>query len=64
MLGVELGISQEGRFRCSRRRRVGLEVAALADWVTILIRTMEDTHAFLYNFLHTPAPVLGMESGS
>jgi len=22
-------------------------------------RTMEDTHAFLYNFLHTPAPVLG-----
>ncbi|KAK3302315.1 phosphatase 2C-like domain-containing protein [Chaetomium strumarium] len=27
-------------------------------------RTMEDTHAFLYNFLHTPAPVLGTESGS
>ncbi|KAK4241907.1 phosphatase 2C-like domain-containing protein [Achaetomium macrosporum] len=26
-------------------------------------RTMEDTHAFLYNFLHTPAPVLGTESG-
>ncbi|KAK3399137.1 phosphatase 2C-like domain-containing protein [Sordaria brevicollis] len=24
-------------------------------------RTMEDTHAFLYNFLHTPAPVLGAE---
>ncbi|KAK5664320.1 hypothetical protein OQA88_538 [Cercophora sp. LCS_1] len=22
-------------------------------------RTMEDTHAFLYNFLHTPAPALG-----
>jgi protein phosphatase PTC1 len=28
-------------------------------------RTMEDTHAFLYNFLHTPAPVpaLAVESG-
>lgn len=26
-------------------------------------RTMEDTHAFLYNFLHTPAPSLGA-SGS
>lgn len=25
-------------------------------------RTMEDTHAFLYNFLHTPAPVLKSES--
>ena len=25
-------------------------------------RTMEDTHAFLYNFLHTPAPVLGADS--
>jgi protein phosphatase PTC1 len=24
---------------------------------------MEDTHAFLYNFLHTPAPALGAESG-
>lgn len=24
-------------------------------------RTMEDTHAFLYNFLHTPAPVLGSD---
>ncbi|GAB1320326.1 mgpp2cl-1, protein phosphatase 2C-like protein 1 [Madurella fahalii] len=27
-------------------------------------RTMEDTHAFLYNFLHTPAPALGAEGGS
>jgi protein phosphatase PTC1 len=27
-------------------------------------RTMEDTHAFLYNFLHTPAPVLTAESTS
>lgn len=27
-------------------------------------RTMEDTHAFLYNFLHTPAPALLSESGS
>lgn len=27
-------------------------------------RTMEDTHAFLYNFLHTPAPALPSESGS
>lgn len=28
-------------------------------------RTMEDTHAFLYNFLHTPAPALASsESGS
>lgn len=26
-------------------------------------RTMEDTHAFLYNFLHTPAPALGTEGG-
>ncbi|KAL2262567.1 hypothetical protein VTK26DRAFT_943 [Humicola hyalothermophila] len=26
-------------------------------------RTMEDTHAFLYNFLHTPAPALAGESG-
>ena len=25
-------------------------------------RTMEDTHAFLYNFLHTPAPVIGADS--
>jgi len=25
-------------------------------------RTMEDTHAFLYNFLPTPAPALGMEA--
>jgi len=24
---------------------------------------MEDTHAFLYNFLHTPAPALGPEAG-
>ncbi|KAK3379715.1 phosphatase 2C-like domain-containing protein [Lasiosphaeria ovina] len=24
-------------------------------------RTMEDTHAFLYNFLHTPAPALGSD---
>jgi len=24
---------------------------------------MEDTHAFLYNFLHTPAPAVGKESG-
>ncbi|KAG9240558.1 protein phosphatase 2C [Calycina marina] len=27
-------------------------------------RTMEDTHAFLYNFLHTPAPALGLESAA
>ncbi|KAI2639812.1 PP2C-domain-containing protein [Hypomontagnella submonticulosa] len=27
-------------------------------------RTMEDTHAFLYNFLHTPAPLLVPDSGS
>lgn len=27
-------------------------------------RTMEDTHAFLYNFLHTPAPVLGSEGSA
>ncbi|KAK1751885.1 phosphatase 2C-like domain-containing protein [Echria macrotheca] len=27
-------------------------------------RTMEDTHAFLYNFLHTPAPALGSETQS
>ncbi|KAL7626659.1 mgpp2cl-1, protein phosphatase 2C-like protein 1 [Parahypoxylon ruwenzoriense] len=27
-------------------------------------RTMEDTHAFLYNFLHTPAPLLVSDSGS
>ena len=27
-------------------------------------RTMEDTHAFLYNFLHTPAPALGSESAT
>ncbi|KAF2759158.1 PP2C-domain-containing protein [Pseudovirgaria hyperparasitica] len=25
-------------------------------------RTMEDTHAYLYNFLSTPAPVLGLDS--
>lgn len=25
-------------------------------------RTMEDTHAFLYNFLHTPAPALGSDA--
>jgi protein phosphatase PTC1 len=27
-------------------------------------RTMEDTHAFLYNFLHTPAPALGTEQSA
>lgn len=27
-------------------------------------RTMEDTHAFLYNFLHTPAPLLISDTGS
>jgi len=27
-------------------------------------RTMEDTHAYLYNFLSTPAPVLGSDGGS
>jgi len=27
-------------------------------------RTMEDTHAFLYNFLHTPAPALGSEDAN
>lgn len=27
-------------------------------------RTMEDTHAFLYNFLHTPAPTLGADASS
>ncbi|KAI5924987.1 phosphatase 2C-like domain-containing protein [Camillea tinctor] len=27
-------------------------------------RTMEDTHAFLYNFLHTPAPLLVSDSGN
>jgi len=27
-------------------------------------RTMEDTHAFLYNFLHTPAPALGSDTPS
>jgi protein phosphatase PTC1 len=27
-------------------------------------RTMEDTHAFLYNFLHTPAPALTSETAS
>lgn len=27
-------------------------------------RTMEDTHAFLYNFLHTPAPLLGSSDGA
>lgn len=27
-------------------------------------RTMEDTHAFLYNFLHTPAPQLATDGGS
>lgn len=27
-------------------------------------RTMEDTHAFLYNFLHTPAPLLIPDSGN
>jgi protein phosphatase PTC1 len=27
-------------------------------------RTMEDTHAYLYNFLSTPAPALGSDAGS
>ncbi|KAL1882759.1 hypothetical protein VTK73DRAFT_884 [Phialemonium thermophilum] len=27
-------------------------------------RTMEDTHAFLYNFLHTPAPAMASEASS
>lgn len=27
-------------------------------------RTMEDTHAYLYNFLSTPAPTIGAETGS
>ncbi|OCK81350.1 protein phosphatase-like protein 2C [Lepidopterella palustris CBS 459.81] len=27
-------------------------------------RTMEDTHAYLYNFLSTPAPVYGTDAGS
>jgi protein phosphatase PTC1 len=27
-------------------------------------RTMEDTHAFLYNFLHTPAPALGNDASN
>lgn len=27
-------------------------------------RTMEDTHAYLYNFLSTPAPALGSDGGS
>ncbi|KAI0014792.1 PP2C-domain-containing protein [Xylariomycetidae sp. FL0641] len=27
-------------------------------------RTMEDTHAFLYNFLHTPAPLFVSDSGT
>jgi len=27
-------------------------------------RTMEDTHAFLYNFLNTPAPALGVDSSA
>ncbi|KAK0621414.1 phosphatase 2C-like domain-containing protein [Bombardia bombarda] len=27
-------------------------------------RTMEDTHAFLYNFLHTPAPALSADGAS
>lgn len=27
-------------------------------------RTMEDTHAYLYNFLSTPAPALGTDAGS
>ena len=27
-------------------------------------RTMEDTHAYLYNFLSTPAPVIGTDSNS
>lgn len=27
-------------------------------------RTMEDTHAYLYNFLSTPAPALGSDNGS
>jgi protein phosphatase PTC1 len=27
-------------------------------------RTMEDTHAFLYNFLHTPAPVLASDNAA
>jgi len=27
-------------------------------------RTMEDTHAFLYNFLHTPAPALGSDAAT
>ncbi|KXJ94835.1 phosphatase 2C-like domain-containing protein [Microdochium bolleyi] len=27
-------------------------------------RTMEDTHAFLYNFLHTPAPLFAADSSS
>lgn len=27
-------------------------------------RTMEDTHAFLYNFLHTPAPLLAADSSN
>ncbi|KAM3079885.1 mgpp2cl-1, protein phosphatase 2C-like protein 1 [Clarireedia jacksonii] len=27
-------------------------------------RTMEDTHAFLYNFLHTPAPTVGLDSAA
>ncbi|KAJ1335041.1 protein phosphatase PTC1 [Microdochium nivale] len=27
-------------------------------------RTMEDTHAFLYNFLHTPAPLIATDSSS
>ncbi|ORY68494.1 protein phosphatase 2C [Pseudomassariella vexata] len=27
-------------------------------------RTMEDTHAFLYNFLHTPAPLLTADAGN
>ncbi|KAK5118994.1 hypothetical protein LTR62_000205 [Meristemomyces frigidus] len=63
-LGVLQGSANNSAGESSPGPRSTFRVGVTEDKNKKCRRTMEDTHAFLYNFLSTPAPVLGSEASN
>ncbi|KAK0257407.1 mgpp2cl-1, protein phosphatase 2C-like protein 1 [Friedmanniomyces endolithicus] len=63
-LGVPQGAHNNSAGESAPGPRSTFRVGVTEDTNKKCRRTMEDTHAFLYNFLSTPAPVLTSEASS
>ncbi|KAK3076224.1 hypothetical protein LTS18_013578, partial [Coniosporium uncinatum] len=61
-LGVPQGALNNSAGESAPGPRSTFKVGVTEDKNKKCRRTMEDTHAYLYNFLSTPAPVLGDEA--